>query len=117
MESNVIEFPTRAVREWTVLERSFRDVLARSGASPEMMEEVCGRMKEYWKKSDVKISLPIQIPAGLPEWARKAIDDSFQKLTKSLADQLHVYTGDLMLDRLRLEVDLYNLRHEEPEKA
>ena len=116
MDSNVIEFPTRIVRNWIEFERVIRGILERSGATPEMMDEICGRMKESWKKFDIQISLPFQIPAGLPEWARRVIDDSYQKLTKSLADQIHGYTSDLIHDRLLLEIELYNLRHEEPEK-
>ncbi len=116
MNSNVIEFPTRIVRHWIEIEKIIRGNLERSGAAPEMVDEVCGRIKESWKKFDIQISIPFQFPAGLPEWVRKAIDDSLQKLTKSVADQIHEYTSNLMLDRLHLEIELYNLRHQESEK-
>jgi hypothetical protein len=52
----------------------------------------------------------------LPEWARKAVDDSYQALSKSIAGQIHAYTSDLIHDRLTLEIELYNPRHQEPEK-
>ncbi len=52
----------------------------------------------------------------LPEGLKKIIDGAMQKATKELADQVHEYTNQLIFDRLQLEIDLYNLRHEEPEK-
>lgn len=116
MDSNVIEFPIRAVREWIILERSFRVILERSGASPEMMEEVCARMKEAQEKFNGEFKFALELPP-LPEELKRIIDGAIQKATKELADQVHEYTNQLRLDRLKLEVELYNLRHEGPEKA
>jgi hypothetical protein len=116
MVSNVIQFPIRAVREWIILERSFRGILERSGASPEMMEEVCARMKEAQEKFDCEFKLALELPP-LPEGLKTIIDGAMQKATKELADQVHEYTNQLRLDRLQMEIQLYKLRHEEPEKA
>ena len=115
MDSNVIEFPTRAVRDWIILERTFRGILERSGAPPEMMEEVCARMKEAIEKFNGQFKFALELPP-LPERLKKIIDDALQRATKELADQVHEYTNQLIFDRLQLEVELYNLRHEEPEK-
>lgn len=81
-----------------------------------MMEEVCARMKEALEKFNGQFKFALELPP-LPDELKRIIDGAMQKATKELADQVHEYTSQLMLDRLQLEVDLYNLRHEEPEKA
>ena len=62
MDSNVIQFPTRTVHNWVKIERIFRDILR--GNPPVMADEICGRMKESWKKFDIQILLPFQVPVG-----------------------------------------------------
>ena len=116
MDSNVIQFPTRAVREWIILERHFQDILERSGASPEMTEEVCARMKEAAEKFNGEFKFALELPP-LPEGLKGIIDDAIQKAAKILADQVHEYSWKIMLDRLQLEIDLYSLSHEEPDEA
>ena len=116
MDSNVIPFPTHAVREWIIIERTIRDILEEGGASPEMTKEVCARMKEVSEKFQARFEFTYQTPP-LPEGVRTAIQDSINKALKTFADKLREYTSNLMLDRLKLEIELYNLRHEEPEKA
>ncbi len=117
MSPNVVEFPTRLARKWAGFERFIPDMLQQQyGATPEMMNEVCGRMKECWKKLDVDISLPFRMVLGLNEKAQKAFDDSFQKLKEGLAYQIGKLVKEILLDRLNMEVELYNLRHPEVKK-
>jgi hypothetical protein len=116
VDSNVIQFPTHAVREWIGFEKIIQRGLEQRGASPEMTKEVCARMKEAFEKFRARFEFSYQMPP-LPEGLRVAIQDSINKALKAFADQIHEYTSDLMLDRLELEIELYNLKHEESEKA
>lgn len=113
--AEIIEFPTHDVRDWIIRERTFRNILKQSGASPEMTEEVCSRMKVAMEKFNGNFKITLDLPP-LPEGSKRIIDHAIQNARKELADQIHEYTGNLILDRLQLEIDLYNLRHEEPEK-
>jgi hypothetical protein len=116
MNSNVIEFPTRAVRDWIGYEKVIQGDMQKGGASPEMIQEVCARMKEAFQKFAVPFEFRIQMPA-LPEDLRLAVEESINKALKQFREEIHEYTHRLILDRFQLEVDLYNLRHEEPEEA
>jgi hypothetical protein len=116
MDSNVIQFPTHAVREWIEYERSMQTILERNGASPEMIKEVIARMNEVFKKFAARFDFHFEMPP-LPEDLRVIIQDSINKALKKFGDQVHEYTNELIHDRLWLEVELYNLRHEGPEEA
>ena len=73
-------------------------------------------MKEAFEKFRTRFEFSYQMPP-LPEGLRVAIQDSINKALKIFGGQIHEYTVNLMLDRLQLEIELYNLKHEEPEKA
>lgn len=110
MSSNVIEFPTRAVRDWVVMERTIQEIMQEGGGSTEMIKEVCGRMKETWEKYNTQFGFALELPQ-LPPVLARAINDSVQKAIKDLVDQIHEYTSKIFYDRLLLEIELYKLRH------
>lgn len=116
MSSNVIEFPTRVVRDWIAYEKVFQENMQKGGASPEMIKEVYVRMKEAFPKFAVGFKFSLQMPS-LPQELGMLITDSINKALKSFGEQIHEYTNQLIIDRFQLEVELYNLRHGEPDKA
>ena len=75
-----------------------------------MTKEVCARMKEAFEKFRAQFQFSYQMPP-LPEGLRVAIQDSINKALKVFGDQIHEYTSNLMIDRLQLEIELYNLEH------
>lgn len=114
MGTNIIEFPTRAVREWIMIEKTIRGVLEEAGASPEMTEEVCARMKDVYEKYNHMFTLALKLP--LPEYMsfeeRSAVDDAIRNAVEGLKMDIHEYTSQVLFDRLRLEIELYKLRSE-----
>ena len=113
MNSKVIEFPTSDVRSWVSCEKTIRQALEKADASPEMIKDVCVRMKEYFKKFNVRFEVAfLQLPP-LSEEHKKAIDKALADAGKKLGDQVHEFTAGLMVDRLKLEIELYGLRHKE----
>ena len=110
MDSSIIQFPTDAVREWVRYEKIIHRALEQHGASSEMTKEVCARMKEAFEKFRSRFDFSYQLPP-LPEGLGREIHDSINKALKTFADQVHEYTSQLMLDRLLLGIELYNLRH------
>ncbi|HUL30815.1 MAG TPA: hypothetical protein VLZ03_10220 [Thermodesulfobacteriota bacterium] len=113
MSSTIIKFPTATARSWIEFEKLFRDLLESQGMAPAMIDGVCGRMRDSWKNLYAQISFAFEIPPGLPDWAEEALNNSVQKATKSLTDQIHEYLNRVLLDRLLLEIELYRLRHGE----
>jgi hypothetical protein len=114
MSTNVIEFPTRVVREWIMVEKTIREVLEQAGASPEMTKEVCARMKGVYEKYNRMLTLALKLP--LPEYLsmeqRRAIDDAIRNAVEDFKKQIHEYSSQVLLDRLCLEIELYKLRSE-----
>lgn len=111
----VIQFPTRAVRDSAAIERTLRQILNQCGASPDMIEEVCSRTKDYFEKLNIDFGTSCQLPP-LPEGLKAVIQDSINQGLKKLFDQIHEYTSKILYDRVCLEIELYTLRHEEPDK-
>ena len=114
MGTNIIEFPTRAVREWIMVERTIREVLEQVGASAEMTEEVCARMKDVYERYNRMFTLALKLP--LPEYLsldqRRAIDDSIRNAVEGLTKEIHDYSSQVLFDRLCLEIELFKLRSE-----
>lgn len=113
MNSNVIKFPTKAVRDWALVEKAIKDTMQLAGASPEMMTEVCGKMKEVWEKYNLKFTFNMLLPGNFPEELRTVIEDSLRNAVEELAKQIHEYSNQVLFDRLLLEVQLYKVRHGE----
>ena len=112
MDSNVINFPTEAVRDWVLVEKSIKNIMQQADASPEMIKEVCGRMKEIWEKYKIEFKFSVELPtlSNFPEALRKEIDESLKKAFETFAEQIHEYTSQVLFDRLLLEIELYKLR-------
>jgi hypothetical protein len=110
MDSNIIEFPTRVVRDWIGYEKVIREKMQEGGASPEMIKEVCERMKEVFPKFATGFEFRFEIPR-LPEELAIAIQNSIKKTLTKFREEIHEYTNQLILEHLRLEIELYNLRH------
>jgi hypothetical protein len=110
MDSNVIEFPTRAVRDWIGYEKVIQKNMQKGGASPEMIKEVCARMKEAFPKFAASFEFRFDMPL-LPQGLGIAVQDSINKALEKFREEIHEYTNQVIFDRLRLEIELYNVRH------
>ena len=110
MDSNVIEFPTRSVRDWIGYERVIQKHMQESGASPEMIKQVCTRMKEAFPKFAASFEFRFDMPR-LPQGLGTAVQDSINKALEKFREEIHEYTNQIIFDRLCLEIELYNARH------
>jgi len=112
MDSNITNFPTQAVRDWVLVERSIKDIMQQADASQEMIKEVCRRMKEVWEKYKIEFKFSLELPSlpNFPAGLRKEIVESVQKAFKPFSEQIHEYTSQVLFDRLLLEIELYKLR-------
>jgi hypothetical protein len=46
--SEIIEFPTKQVRDWAVIERSLVPILRKANVSVDAENELLDRMKNFW---------------------------------------------------------------------
>lgn len=112
MSAEIIEFPTRAVRDWIAVENIIQKNLQQAGASPEMIQDVCAQMKESWEKLDIQLTFALELPP-MPEGFRNIINNSVKNALEGFKKQIHEYSTQVIFDRLLLEIQLYKLRHGE----
>ena len=108
--ADIIPFPTKSVRDWVVLEKTFRDALANNGVTdPAAIAHIVGRMRPFVDlcNRDFSDSVPLTLPGNttIEQHAalRSALEDAFGRFEKS-RQQL---TNELLLDRLIVETTLY----------
>ena len=114
METNVINFPTRAVREWVMVEITIRDVLEEAGASSKMIKEICARMKDLYEKYNQRYTFALKLPLSdhVPLEQQRAIEDAVRNAVEGLEMDIYEYSSQVLFDRLCLEIELYKLRSE-----
>jgi len=96
--SNIVEFPTKLVQDWVVIERSLRDVLNSTDASNEFVDLIIERMQASYKEHQLDYQLSFNLPENYAENVLSALTD----FSKALQQR----TNELMLSRLILEIKL-----------
>ncbi|WP_438863558.1 hypothetical protein [Neptunicella sp.] len=96
--SNIIEFPTKSVRDWISIENTVRSLLNQSNASDKLTEVVVDRMKGALEEHQFEYSLSLNVKEEPVEKVNHKIAD----FAKALQD----HSNNLLLSRLFLEVRL-----------
>lgn len=107
--TDVIEFPSRAVRNWERFRPSIEDVLAQSGMPREGIEAVSGRMREAWLSydQDYSISMSLPIPGDVSATHRQDILEAVREGFTEFERKVQGVMNRVLLDRLKLEIELY----------
>jgi hypothetical protein len=82
-------------------------------ASPEMVTEICERMKEFWNKTQRPLGEPsFKLPyvEYLDAAKREALEKAISNFVRSIEYDVHELMAEIMSERLRLEIELYRLR-------
>lgn len=111
--TNIIEFPTRSVQNWVASEHGMREVLRTAGAPPEMIEEVCKRMRPVFKRLQFTFAATLKFPmpaSATPEEITTAAD-AVKAVCRDLERQIREFSMRVMLERLSTETELYVARH------
>jgi len=110
---NVINFPSRSVREWADIERTFRELLKQVPLPIEMQNDLLVRMKEFFHRFNAQFGFSFELPPTFSLEQQEVILSAFRNAIKDHEKKLHDFMNELLLDRWQLEVELYKLRHEE----
>jgi len=89
-------FP-RNVSERIKIESAVRQELKKSGFPIEMENEILQHMEYFFDLICIEFSFPV--------------DEFWSEHQKMIADKLREFTNNLLLDRIRLEIEIYTLRH------
>lgn len=109
---DLIQFPTKPLRDWVTVEGKIKDQLVRAGASDEMIAEVIPRMQSYWMKFDVPLSFSfnLETPERGSDILMMDIENSVRKAATDFIKKIQKHNFDLLIDRLVLEIDLYKAK-------
>lgn len=106
MTENLVQFPTKAVRDWATLERSLRPAFLEAGLSEAAEDRLLQVMKEFYEgvlSADLDLTIPaFSVEHANPETLAAAIKAHF---SAALEEQLHAFTNRLFIDRLKREMD------------
>lgn len=106
MSDNIISFPTKAVRDWLIIERELLTQLSRNGFPESIHERICTRLKAFYEFCDPKIKFDLHLDTRVPAEAAVSLHSELgSKIGLALDDQLQAFTKRLVIERLNYEID------------
>ena len=109
---NIINFPARSEHRWNKVEKSIRTMLNETNAETAMQDDILVKMKNAYEKYNAKfnVQLNLKMPSGATQDDRKNIADNFKQAFVDLETQIQDLMQEALMDRLLLEIQLYNAR-------
>ncbi len=111
-----LQFPTKTVRDWRLIEGAIANVLREARASDEMTAQVTAHMKEHCSALNRQVSIDMSLPfpgsTSAPE--PQAIVDAIQSGVNKLESEMQAQTNTALLQLLATEVRLYIAQHGHP---
>ena len=105
----IILFPDNDKRLWMPVEKT----LKQRGASKEMSDYICKRMKSYLDryKEHITDTIKLELPEGLSDSAIENFTSSLQDAANQRTKNLRDLVLKAMLDISILEIELYECKH------
>lgn len=115
--ADIIPFPSKAVRDWAILERTMTEILRDAGADATGSSHIMRRMKEFFALCDRDFSTSIhyELPSSTTVAQQEKLRAALEAIFAGLTTELHDFTNKLLLDRLELEIQLYYAETGRPE--
>jgi len=104
---NVINFPTKYTRDWTVIERELDKQLSEHGVSAAAKARIVERMKAFYEVIYGEFQVTFKtMPINLPKETIDAIcADIAAQLRPQITEQLQALTYKIFFDRLNREIE------------
>ncbi len=97
--SNVIDFPSAEVRNWTAWERFISDIVRRAGNSESVAKHLQSRLRPLFDLLNEEIRSSVEVP----ESSLVAVEQTREALYSMVAER----DNKILLERLKREIDLY----------
>ncbi|MGD0764227.1 MAG: hypothetical protein ABR929_13745 [Roseiarcus sp.] len=107
--AEIVNFPTKSVRDWLIVERALNDILSQARVSPAAHARIIDRMKAFYSTldNDFTFSVNASFPHNITEaQAASLVSQIGEKLVVDLSEQLHAFTYKLFVERLNVEAEL-----------
>jgi hypothetical protein len=106
--SNIIKFPTKAVRDWAIIERAIVDELQRLRVSPTAESRIVEQVRNTYDLLDgFDLSMPVEFPGSIPaDQVAIMCTDIGQRISAAIKEHLHTMTSRILIDRLHRELQV-----------
>lgn len=107
--ADIIPFPSKDVRDWRDIEASIRAVLRNTPLPRDGTDAVVARMKPFVElcSRDFSFSANYTMKGSNAKDNAATLNEALAQLNDSYAQKLHLFTSELVFDRLKVEVELY----------
>lgn len=107
--ADIIPFPSKAVRDWAILERTMTEILTGADADAAASSHIMRRMKEFFALCDRDFSTSIhyELPSSTTVAQQEKLRTALEAMFTSLTTKWYDFTNELMVDRLKLEIQFY----------
>jgi hypothetical protein len=108
--NNVIQFPSKGVRDWTIIERSLKSGLAELEISDSVARRINDRMKSFYEFCDpdfnFSLDFDFEISGSMSE-QQKALFRSrlSEKVSAASEEKIQAFTKKLFFERLDCEIN------------
>lgn len=107
--SNIIEFPTKSVRDWATIEHALLEELSKNTFSPEVQQRLIDIMKSFYEtlSLDFNFTMTAEFPSSLSNIQVTDICSSIaQRVGDSSGQLLQSFTKKLFFERLNREISI-----------
>jgi hypothetical protein len=104
----VIQFPSKSVGHWAVIERSMKNEFSRLNTPPRIQGRLIEQMKAFYQLLDcpIKFSIDISFPDDITQAQTSLICHEIGKnISGVIEEQFQAFTNTLIIDRLHRELE------------
>ena len=99
----VRDFPTRAAREWFVIEREIKAHLAQFNVPPAVEKRLIITMKAFYAVIDESLGFKFDVPFPVSPEQAEVLTSTMRT---AFAESIHEFTNKLYFERLLREIDV-----------
>lgn len=106
---NVLNFPTKLVRDKTVIGKTIKELLSQTPIDQETTNKITERLLEIFEKYQCKFLLPLSIPfpVSISDKEKNEMLRSIEQGLATFEKSLHDHMNVLILERFDVEIKLY----------
>ena len=105
----ILNFPTKPVRDWLLIERKLKTQLSNLQAPPTVQDRLSDKMKAFYQELDVPFNFKIDVPfpSSISKDQVRAICGGISnQISVLIEERSNALTHKLWIERLTREVDV-----------
>jgi len=106
---NIINFPTKQVRDRISFEKTIREYIAHLEIPISAIEPLVERVLPLWEAHQYQFNLSFSIPSSISAKDAELIKSSFLTSFEAFQRGLYDFNSSILLDRINAEIKLFRL--------